>query len=165
MFRKESTLSTLLALPLLKFEKFAQTIGDAVQAHDQTINQAMKSFSESITAYSQSVNANWPFFHMPYFASYAMHYMKLSGNEMVWLHNTVPHNLREEYIEWSNANYYDRLVEANMFVYGDLSRMPDNSSYVPDITWKTEEEGFVSEPEREFYYATTEVVPPPFSSV
>jgi len=101
---------------------------------------------------------------MPYFASYAMHYMKLSGNEMVWLHNMVPHHLREEYVEWSNANYYDHLVEANMLVYGDLTRMPENSSYVPDITWKTEE-GFVPEPERDIYYSTVDVIPPPFSSV
>ena len=66
---------------------------------------------------------------------------------MVWLHKMVPHNLREEYVEWSNANYYDYLVEANMLVYGDLTRMPENSSDVPDITWKPEKEGFVSEQE------------------
>ena len=58
---------------------------------------------------------------------YATHYMKLSGNEMVWLHKMVLHNLREEYVEWSNANYYDYLVAANMLVCGDLTRMPENS--------------------------------------
>ena len=124
----------------------------------------MRLFSESVTAYSQSVNATWPFFHMPFFASSAMHYMELSGSEMIWMHNMVPHNLRQEYIRWSNANYLDHLTEANLFVYGDLTRMPEDSSYVADITLKTDE-GFVSEPEeRELYYATTDVIPPPFSS-
>ncbi len=101
---------------------------------------------------------------MPYFASYAKNSMKMSGAEMVWLFNTVPHSLREEYIQWSNDQYYNRVAEANMFVYGDLTRMPDNSSYVADITWKTDD-GFVPEPERELYYATSEVVPPVFSYV
>ena len=86
-----------------------------------------------------------------------MHYMTLSGYEMVWLHNMVPHTPQEEYVEWYNANYYDNLVEVNMLMYGDLTRMSENSSYVPDISWKTEDEGMVSEPEREFYYATVDV--------
>ena len=123
----------------------------------------MSLFSESVTAYSQSVNATWPFFHLPYFASHAIHYIELCDSEMVWMHNMVPHSLRKDYVQWSNANYLDHLAEANMFVYGDLSRMPESSSYVDDITGKTDE-GFVSESEREFYFATTDVIPPPFSS-
>ena len=83
---------------------------------------------------------------------------------MVWMFNTVPHELREEYIAWENNQYYDRVAEAHMIVYGDLTRMPDNSSYVPDITWKTSE-GFVPDIERDFYYATSETVPPPYSYV
>jgi hypothetical protein len=99
---------------------------------------------------------------MPSFASYASNVMKLSGAEMVWLFNTVLHDLREEYVQWMNHLYYERVAETNMYIYGDLSRIPDNSSYVPDITWKTEE-GFVPDIERDYYYATSDVVPPPDS--
>jgi hypothetical protein len=102
---------------------------------------------------------------MPYFASYAMHSMKLSGSEMVWLFNMVPHHQREEYVKWSNEQYYDRVVEANMFVYGDLTRIPDNSTYIPDITYKTPEHVFEPQTEQEYYYATSEVIPPPYSFV
>jgi hypothetical protein len=94
-----------------------------------------------------------------------MHSMQLSGAEMVWLFNVVPHHQRQAYVQWSNEEYYDRVAEANMFVYGDLTRIPDNSTYVPDITFKTPEGVFEPEPEQEYYYATSEVVPPPHSFV
>jgi hypothetical protein len=90
--------------------------------------------------------------------------MKLSGAEMVWLFNTVPHELRKKYVHWMNGLYYNRVADTNMYIYDDLTRMPDNSTYVPDITWITEE-GFVPDIERDFYYATSDVVPPPYSFV
>jgi len=92
-----------------------------------------------------------------------MHYINLSGAEMVWLFNKVPHNLRDDYIRWSNEHYYDRVIETNMLVYGDLSRMPNNSTYIPHIAWRTPEGVFEPQTEQEFYYATSEVVPPPSS--
>jgi hypothetical protein len=123
---------------------------------------AVAALTEAITVHSESVNSIWPFFQMPSFAFYAQHAMKLSGAEMVWFFNTVPHGLREEYVRWMNGVYYDRVVETNMYIYGDLSRMPDKYSYVPNITWKTDE-GFVPDIERDYYYATSDVVPPPDS--
>jgi hypothetical protein len=71
------------------FEKFAASIGDAAIIHDKNIKLAIAALAEAITAHSESVNSNWPFFQMPFFASYAHHAMKLSGAEMVWLFNTV----------------------------------------------------------------------------
>jgi hypothetical protein len=123
---------------------------------------AIAALAEAITAHSESVNATWPFFQMPSFASYARHAMELSGAEMVWLFNTISHEQREEYVKWMDNLYYNRVAETNMYIYGDLSRMPDNSSYVSDITWKTDE-GFVPDIERDFYYATSDAVPPPYS--
>jgi hypothetical protein len=90
--------------------------------------------------------------------------MKLSGAEMVWLFNTVPHELRKKYVHWMNGLYYNRVADTNMYIYGDLTRMPDNSTYVPDITWITDQ-GFEPDIERDFYYATSDVVPPPYSFV
>jgi hypothetical protein len=91
--------------------------------------------------------------------------MKLSGGEMVWLFNMVPHNLRKEYVQWQSENYLKTITEANLHVYGDLSRMPNASSYVTDITWKTLEGKFEPEPDQDFYYATSQIIPPPFSAV
>jgi len=126
----------------------------------------MRGLSETVTAYAQSVNATWLFFCMPYFASYAMHYMKLSGSEMVWFHNKVTHDQREEYMKWSSEHYYDRFAKTNMFVYGDLTRMPNRSTYIGDINWKNNDTHlFEPYAEQEFYYATVDVVPPPFSFV
>jgi len=53
-----------------------------------------------------------------------------------------------------------------MFIYGDLKRMANRSTYIGDINWKNNET-HVFEPyaEQEFYYATVNVVPPPSSFV
>jgi hypothetical protein len=158
-----SKLTKTIRLPCVsQFEKFGESIGDAAKVHDKNIKLAVAAIAEAVTAHSESVNATWPFFQMPSFVSYAHNAMKLSGAEMVWLFNTVPHDLREEYVHWMNGLYYNRVADTNMYTYGDLSRMPHVSSYVPDITWKTDD-GFVPDIERDFYYATSDVVPPPYS--
>jgi hypothetical protein len=151
-----------------KFEKFAESIGNAATAHEKNIKLAVAALAEAITAHAESVNASWPYFQMPFFASYAYHAMKLSGAEMVWLFNTVSHDQREEYVRWMDDLYYNRVAETNMYTYGDLSRMPANNTYVSDITLQTDETwkvdgGFESDIERDFYYTTADVVPPPYS--
>jgi hypothetical protein len=99
---------------------------------------------------------------MPSYASHARNAMELSGAEMIWLFNMVPHELREKYVHWMNDLYYTRVAETNMYIYGDLSRMPDNSTYIPDITMRTDE-GFVPDIKRDFYNAAADIIPPPFS--
>jgi hypothetical protein len=123
---------------------------------------ALAALAEAVTAHSESVNANWPFFQVPSFVSYAHNAIKLSGAEMVWFFTSVSYELREEYVHWMNDLYYNRVAETNMYVYGDLTRMPDNNTYIPDITWITDE-GFVPDIERDLYFAASDVVPPPYS--
>jgi hypothetical protein len=149
-------------LRYLQFEKNGLILGEAIVSHSKAIKMSLRGLADAVTAYSESVNATWPFFYMPYFASYAQNALVQSGGETAFLFTRVPHHLREDYAEWQNTVHYGRVKEANEIVYGDLSRMPDNSSYIPDITWKTEE-GFVPDMEREYYFATSEVVPPPMS--
>ena len=96
------------------------------------------------------------------FESYAANTIKQTGAENMVLFTIVPGDLREPYVSWMNNQYYDIVAEGNMLRYGNLDRMPSNSTYQADIIMASPK-GFIPDNERDSYHAVSVWSPPPFS--
>ena len=78
------------------------------------------------------------------------------------VNNVVPNVNRSAYEAWTQEHFYDMVKEAHMLYYENLDSLPDNSSFVPNIT-KASPEGNVPDDERGSYFAVWNWSPPPFS--
>ena len=124
--------------------------------------QGFESFANILTATAQSAGAVWPFYNLPLYETYARHAIEQTGAEIMVVNNVVSKEDRAAYEKWTSEHYYEMISEAHMIKNGNLDSMPDNSTFIPQIT-RASPDGNIPDIERDSYFAVWNWSPPPFS--
>lgn len=144
------------------FKKFSESIGNAAIQQQLNVRNGFTSFADVLTAQSQSINAEWPYYTLPFYESYARHAIQQTGVEIMVVNNVVPKAERTKYEAWTSEHYYDMVAEGHMIKNGNLDAMPDNTTFIPQIT-RASADGNIPDIDRDSYFAVWNWSPPPFS--
>mgnify|MGYP005862890217 CR=1 FL=1 len=147
---------------LFQFEKFSETIGNAAIDHQKNVRDGFEQFANTLTASSQSASADWPYYTLPLYESYAQYTRQQTGAEMMIVASAVTSSERASFEEWSSEHYYEEVAESHMIGHGNLDKLPNNSTFIPGILGSTPE-GNKPDMERESYFSALSWSPPLYS--
>ena len=147
------------------YDQFSGAVASAALEQQESVREALKGLSRTITAHAMKANATWPFFTMPAFEAYGGESFRVQSQaEMLMFGPIVDHKDREEFVKWSIKNYRS-WVEEGWNIRGKEKPAIHPFSYFPFIS-RPALEGpvpFVPDIDRETYYVSWQTSPPPRS--
>ncbi|CAB9521849.1 Receptor-type guanylate cyclase gcy [Seminavis robusta] len=146
------------------FSQFARTVADAAIDQQKDLRTALKGLSNTMSLTADTMNNGnppWPFLFPPMFEVYAQDYFKVSKAEFVGISTIVTREQREDWVNFSTANYQQVIQDAHYIRFGNLNKLDNNTKKYKQFISKKTPDGFVPNDERDLYFVRSVQSPPP----
>jgi hypothetical protein len=150
-----------ITLSVLQFGQFSKMVADASLGHQVRIREATKTLAITMSRTAQVMNATWPFFALPHFATFGENEMEAKKLETLQVMNIVYPEDYDDYIEYTRANAYEWIYESHMRRYGNMDNFvpePGLPPYLKKFSFTT---GLSISTGQDIYFPWWTLYPPP----
>ena len=143
--------------------EYSTTVSNAAVQQQVNIRKGFQGMANSLTASAQgsNVTAQWPFYTMPLFESYAKTFFEQTEAQNLFVFPKVNHRDRPAWERYATSNHANWVEESNLIQYGSLKHLDtDPAKYNPFI-YRESPTGPTPDGIQKIYFPAWTSSPPP----